>query len=152
VTVAMPRIRIYLDENIPASLSGYLRQRHITVMTAQQEQTQGFPDDEQLRYASSRGLVLLTSNMRHFSLWHREFRMSGREHGGIITVPQDDHRPQRLHIRCAMLIAWAETFPTTRDALFRWTDLQVHLSGGYQMSGFSTDEIDLAVGRAPTRL
>lgn len=144
----MPRVRVYLDENIPVSLYGYLRQRHITVTTAQQEQTRGFPDDEQLRYATSRGLALLTTNMRHFHLWHREFRANGWEHGGIITVPQDGHLPQRLHIRSAMLIDWADTFATTRNALFRWTDLQTHLYSGYTLSGFSADEINLAVGRA----
>lgn len=146
----MPRIRVYLDENIPASLFTYLRQRRISVTTAQREQTQGFPDDEQLRYATSSGRVLLTTNMRHFHYWHREFRANNWEHAGIITVPQDDQRPQRLHIRSAMLIAWAETFPTTRNALFRWTELQGQLYSGYHMSGFSTDETDLAVGKART--
>jgi Domain of unknown function (DUF5615) len=147
----MPRVRVYLDENVPASLYGYLRQRHVAVTTAQHEQTRGFPDDDQLRYASYRGFVLLTTNMRHFHLWHRAFRANGWEHGGIITVPQDDRLPRRLHIRSAMLTAWADTFATTRNALFRWTDLQTRLYGGYALSGFSADEIDLAVGRtSPT--
>ncbi len=146
----MPNVRVYLDENVPHSLYGYLQQRHVAVMTVQQEQTQGFSDDDQLRYASSRGVVLLTTNMRHFHLWHREFQANGWEHGGIITVPQDDHLPQRLHIRSAMLIDWANTFATTRNVLFRWTDLQTQLYSGYRLSGFSADEIDLAVGRTPS--
>lgn len=144
----MPHIRVYLDENIPHGLSIYLQQRHVAVTTTQQEQTRGLPDDDQLRYASSRGLVLLTTNTRHFHLWHREFRAHGWEHGGIITVPQDDHLPQRLNIRSAMLIDWADTFARTRNALFRWTELQTQLYSGYTLSGFSADEIDLAVGRA----
>lgn len=146
----MPHVRVYLDENVPISLYGYLRQRHIAVTTAQREQTRGFADDDQLRYASSKRRVLLTTNMRHFHQWHREFRVNGWEHGGIITVPQDDHLPQRLHIRSAMLIDWADTFATTRNVLFRWTDLQTQLSSGYRLSGFSADEIDLAVGRTPS--
>lgn len=115
--------------------------------TAQHEQTWGFADDDQLRYATSGGFVLLTTNMRHFHLWHREFRVNRWGHGGIITVPQDDHLPQRLHLRSAMLIAWADTFATTRNILFRWTELQSQLYGGDTLSGFSADEIDLAVGR-----
>lgn len=143
----MPHLRVYLDENVPASLYDDLRQRHIAVTTAQREQTQGFSDDEQMRYASSKGFVLLTTNVRHFHLWHREFRVNGWEHDGIITVPQDDHLPQRLHVRSAMLIGWAATFATTRNILFRWTDLQSLLYGGYTLSGFNADEINLAVGR-----
>jgi hypothetical protein len=150
----MPDIRVYLDENIPASLYRYLQRRHVAVTTAQQEQTQGFPDDDQLRYASSKGRVLLTTNMRHFHLWHRDFHTNRWEHGGIITVPQDDQLPQRLHIRSAMLIEWAATFATTQNVLFRWTDLQVLLYSGYPLRGFGTDEIDLAVGRtsAPSEM
>jgi hypothetical protein len=88
--------------------------------------------------------------MRHFRRWHHEFRANAWEHGGIITVPQDDLHPQRLHIRSAMLIAWTETFATTRNVLFRWTDLQSQLYGGATLTGFSAGEIDLAVGRAET--
>lgn len=146
----MPHGRVYLDENVPHSLYGYLMQHRIAVTTAQHEQTRDSPDDEQLRYASSRGFVLLTTNVRHFHTWHREFHANGWEHGGIITVPQDDHLPQRLHIRSAMLIEWAGTSATTRNVLFRWTDLQTQLYGGYMPSGFSADEIDLAVGRTST--
>ena len=86
----MPHVRVYLDENVPYSLYDFLRQRRVTVTTAQHEQTRGFADDHQLHYAASKGLVLLTTNVRHFHRWHREFRANGWEYGGIITVPQDD--------------------------------------------------------------
>jgi hypothetical protein len=146
----MPRIRVYLDENVPACVQSYLMQRQIPVTTAQHEQTRGFSDEEQLRYATSQGLVLLTTNVRHFHRWHHEFRANGWEHGGIITVPQDDLYPQRLHIRSTMLVAWAETFATTRNVLFRWTDLQSQLYRGATLSGFNLGEIDYAIGKKET--
>jgi len=143
----MSRIRVYLDENVPASLSGYLTGHDITVTTVQAEQTQGLSDDAQLRYAASAGLILLTTNVRHFHRWHHEFLARGLQHGGIITVPQDDRMPQRLYIRSALLIEWAETFMTTRNMLFHWTDLQTQLYTGYIPRGYSADEINLALGR-----
>ncbi len=37
----VPPLRVYLDENVPHSLYGYLAQRQIAVITAQGEQTTG---------------------------------------------------------------------------------------------------------------
>lgn len=140
-------LRVYLDENVPHSLYVSLMQRGVAVTTAQAAQTRSLPDDDQIRFAAAHGLVLLTTNVRHFHRWHRTFRARGENHGGIITVPQDDQLPERLHVRSAMLIDWAATFATAQNTLFRWIDLQTRMFGGYAPGDYRADEIALALGR-----
>jgi hypothetical protein len=47
-----------------------------------------------------------------------------------------------------MMLDWinAESFETA-NRLFRWTDLQQRLIGGYVLAGYSEAEIALALGR-----
>lgn len=121
---------------------------HIAV-TTQSQGTSNYSDDEQIRYATARSWVILTTNQKHFHCRHREFQQRGELHGGIITVPQDDHAPNRFSIRCTLMAAWATTFSTPENTLFRWSDLQTMLHQGYRSTGFTTADIALALGIDP---
>ena len=142
-----PGLFIYLDECVNNTVIPLLIARGHTIITAQSQGTNTDSDDAQIRYATARGWVVLTTNQKHYHRWHHEFRQRGERHGGIITAPQDDHTPDRFSIRCAMIAAWATTaFPTPENTLFRWSDLQTMLHRGHQPAGFTAAEIALALG------
>lgn len=46
-----------------------------------------------------------------------------------------------------MLIDWIAMFPDHRSRLFRWHDLQQRLIGGERLSGYSEDDVRLALGQ-----
>jgi hypothetical protein len=45
-------------------------------------------DEEQLRFAASRNMVLVTCNVADFVRLHTEFLVAGQEHAGIILIHQ----------------------------------------------------------------
>lgn len=139
-------LSIYLDECVNNTVTPLLTAWGHTVIIAQSQGTNTDPDDEQIRYATARGWVVLTTNRKHYHRWHREFHQRGESHGGIITVPQDDQAPDRFFIRCALMVAWAATFSTPKGTLFRWGDFQTLLHQGYRPAGFTATEIALALG------
>ncbi len=50
-----------------------------------------------------------------------------------------------------MMLDWiAVEFPDSRNQLFRWTDLQQRIIGGYILSGYTDAEVALPLGRATT--
>lgn len=70
-------------------------------------------DAEQLAFATRRGAMIVTHNVRHF----RPLNFRIRPHGGIVTLP--DSPLDWQEIRVAMLVDWAATFPDYRSRLFR---------------------------------
>jgi hypothetical protein len=104
-------------------------------------------DAEQLAFASARGWMIMTHNGRHFRVLHRAFEQQGREHGGIIVLPE---RPpfERLVIRAAMMLTWIPTMPPTLSAYFTWGQLQERLETGERLPGFTEDDVHLALGRS----
>lgn len=137
---------IYLDHCVHGSVEHYLRERGHSVVTARREGMAAARDDEQIRYSTARGWMVLSSNERDFVGLHRAFVAHGENHGGIVVVPQK--QPERQRLRCAMLLDWIRTeYPDTRNRLFRWTDLQQLLNGGYLLSGYTDAERAVALGR-----
>jgi len=137
---------IYLDECVSRDVAVLLRQRGVQLTTAQAEGTSGFADEDQIRYATANGWPILSCNERQFVGWHHEFRRSRIAHSGIITVPQRSHHLTSLRSR--MLLDWiAAEHPDTRNGLFRWTDLQQSLNGGYALPGYTGEELAVALGR-----
>jgi hypothetical protein len=142
----MPITRIYLDECVNHAVVPYLRQRGWDITTAQAEGMGTARDEEQLLHASRHGWVLLGTNERDFGTLHQEFGRTERQHGGIITIPQ--RNSPRFFIRSAMLLDWIDAeFQETQNRLFRWSDLQQRLIGGYVLEGDSEAEIARALGR-----
>ena len=65
-----------------------LRSRGVDVVTVLEAGLVGKSDEEQLAFATERDCVLYTFNVSDFYRLHTQWMNSGREHGGIILVPQ----------------------------------------------------------------
>jgi len=138
---------VYLDECIDRLVVEGLRQRRFDVLTAIEVGRGEDPDDAQLAYATSVGRVLLSYNRIDFRRLHATYLRLGREHGGIILIPQAPPVSRR-QMRAAMLLDWLGTLDDYRSRLFQWNDLQQRLLGGFRLPGYTEDEVDDAVGRA----
>jgi hypothetical protein len=67
-------IRLYLDEDATSKgLMNALRIQTIDFRTAREEGTEGYSDEQQLRYAESLGRVIYTFNQRDFAALHTRF-------------------------------------------------------------------------------
>ncbi len=137
----MPRPLVYLDECVHTGLAVRLRLRGFDVMTAQNQNMTSASDAEQLVYATRRGAMIVTYNVRHF----RSLNIRVRPHGGIVTLP--DSPLDWQEIRAAMLIDWAASFPDYRSQLFRWHDLQQRLIAGMRLPGYNEDDVRMALGQ-----
>jgi hypothetical protein len=71
-------IRFYMDQHIPAAVSRGLRQRGVDVLTAQDAERCGLPDDEQLKFATDDARVMVTFDPDFLGL-----HAGGLEHAGI---------------------------------------------------------------------
>ena len=141
------RPSIYLDECVDHGIIPYLRQRGFTVTTPRDEGMLGATDEEQLHFAATRSLVLLSYNRRHFIRLHEAFRRQGRPRAGVALV-----RPARvlaLGRRAAMLVDWLATFDDPHAELVRWGRLQQLLVAGFRLPEYSEEEVRVALGRAP---
>jgi len=86
--VAEP-IKLYLDEDtISRALIRALRARGVDVLTAQEAELMGVPDDEQLAYATAQGRVIFTFNTRDYAALHTEYLSQQQTHTGIIVSDQ----------------------------------------------------------------
>ena len=85
----MSRIRFYLDEDVQShALVAGLRARAVDVMTTSDAARTETDDDAQLVFASQTGRVIVTSNVLDFPRIHGESLEAGRDHAGIVIVPQ----------------------------------------------------------------
>jgi hypothetical protein len=83
------QIRLYLDEAaLSRALAHNLRLRGIDVTTVAEEGRAGLADAEQLEFAASQGRAIYTSNISDFYHLHTEYLSQGRQHAGIIFLPQ----------------------------------------------------------------
>jgi hypothetical protein len=65
-----------------------LRTRGVEAATVLEVGLTGKSNEEQLAFATERGCVLYTFNVSDFYRLHAHWISSGREHGGMILVPQ----------------------------------------------------------------
>ncbi len=68
---------LYLDVHVPAAIAAELRRRGVDVLTALEDKTAEFKDDDLLIRASSLGRLLFTQDIRFKALagdWQREAR------------------------------------------------------------------------------
>lgn len=80
---------LYLDEDSQrAALVRALRSRQVEVITCNEANLQGTPDEVQLDYAAANGLVLFTFNRGDFVRLHTRYMNEGRSHTGIIVSDQ----------------------------------------------------------------
>ncbi len=105
----------------------------------------GASDERQLEHATSRELVILSHNRRHFRRLHAVYQQQGDPHGGIVLLPAAPL--PWLQVRAAMMLDWAATFQSYRSRIFQWNDLQMELATGYRPTGYSEDDIRLSLGQ-----
>lgn len=84
----MNRIKLFLDEDVHASLSTILQKRGFDVVHAQESKRKGSSDSGQLQYASQQKRCLVTFNVKDYVLLHNEYAQQGKEHWGIIVSKQ----------------------------------------------------------------
>jgi predicted nuclease of predicted toxin-antitoxin system len=75
--------KLYLDENIPPLLAQQLRRRGFDVSSAHEVEMLGKSDEEQLKYATQNGRILLTFDTDFVSLAIR-WLAEGKRHNGIV--------------------------------------------------------------------
>src|SRR5437870_1092779 len=134
----------YLDECIHYRLVSLLRARGFTVTHVDDEQTKGYDDDQQLEYATRHQWVFVTQNQGEFYRRHLTWQQLGRQHSGLVLVPQS--RLPLLALRVALLLDWLAVGSFGQSPLARWGDLQAELARGYRVNRmYSESEIQRAI-------
>ena len=82
--------KIYLDEDVHGAFADALRLRGWVVLTTLEAGNRSATDEEQLRFASLHGYLLVTYNIRDFARLHTEWARRGEQHAGICLARQSD--------------------------------------------------------------
>ena len=90
------RIRLYLDEDVPASFAQALRNRGVDVLTTQEAGNTGLSDLGQLSYAAKEQRAIFTHNKRDFAMLYKQYLQNQKEHSGVIL---SDQQPTGLLLR-----------------------------------------------------
>lgn len=77
---------VYLDEDVSVLVGDLLRARGFHASTTRDAGNLGKNDTEQLDYATSHGLALLTHDRSDFETIHRQYVAKGKNHWGIIVA------------------------------------------------------------------
>ncbi len=83
----MPKIRVYLDENISFAVSEGLKRRGIDAFSAKDANTLGFSDKQQLDFSISQKATLVTTDVDFL----RMLQKNNIEHYGIIYFEQEKY-------------------------------------------------------------
>jgi predicted nuclease of predicted toxin-antitoxin system len=79
-------ISLYLDEDVSVLIAKLLRARAYIALTTQEAGQIGKSDAEQLSFATSRQLAILSHNRADFEILAKEFISAGKNHCGIIIA------------------------------------------------------------------
>ncbi len=140
----MPR-RNYADECVDRAVVEFLRQRGFDMLTALEAGLGEEPDLAQLEYATRADRLLVSYNRIDFRRLHTTFLRSGREHAGIVLIPQVPPLGRR-QLRVAMLLVWLNDRQDERSYLVQWNDLQQRLLSGFRLDAYTEDEVRESVG------
>lgn len=110
----MAAIKIYLDEDVHPFIAHAVRLRGYEALTTVEAGQRTAGDTEQIEFAISKGMALLTYNSRDFPRIHSNFVRSGRPHRGIIVATQDD---PRRNVRGLLKLFAERSADDLRDAL-----------------------------------
>ncbi|KAB8319828.1 hypothetical protein SD81_013625 [Tolypothrix campylonemoides VB511288] len=94
-------ISFYLDEDVNVLLADLLRARGFEATTAQEAGQLGKTDEEQLAYAVSQGMTLLSHNRVDFEALAQAYFAANQEHYGIIFAVR---RPPQEILRRLLII------------------------------------------------
>jgi predicted nuclease of predicted toxin-antitoxin system len=108
-------IRYFFDEHIPNAAAGALRRDGADVLTAAEAGRLSLPDDEQLRFATAEGRVMVTQDDDYLTL-AGVFFATGEEFEGIAYSHPDkyQHNVSGL-IRALLLVNGAMTAAELRN-------------------------------------
>ncbi len=79
-------IALYLDENVDVLVADLVRARQFEVTTAVEVGQLGRSDPDQLAYAASHQMALVTHNRVDFERLAEEYFATGQTHSGIIIA------------------------------------------------------------------
>ena len=79
-------IEMYFDEDVSDVAARSLRNRGYRVLTTQETARKRATDAEQVAYAASQNLTLVTHNRVHFEQLARKYFAEGLTHAGIIIA------------------------------------------------------------------
>ena len=77
-------IQIYVDHDSTSALASALRERGFVAESALEAGLEEADDETQLKYATSKGMAILTRNNIDFSVLAKRWARDGRKHAGII--------------------------------------------------------------------
>ena len=81
-------IDLYLDADVNRDLAELLRKEGFEAISAWELGQQGWEDPQQLEYAVSKQMALLTHNRDDYIRLAQEYERTGRDHHGIIVSRQ----------------------------------------------------------------
>ncbi len=140
---------VYLDECVDCDLAVRLARRGFVATTTQAQGMVGATDEQQLAFATQNGWAILTRNRRHFQRQHQTYLQQRRPHAGILILPQRGTL-DRLELRAVMMLDWIATYSLQHhSALLMWSSLQFLPTRGLQLAGYTSEEIQQALGQLP---
>ena len=101
-------LQLYFDEDAgQCVVVQALREAGFGIVTTSDAGMLGCSDEEQLYFATSRGLVAVSQNVQHFYRLHTDWLQAGRSHAGMILIHQArlpvGERIRRLRRMCVEL-------------------------------------------------
>ena len=103
-------MKFHLDEDLSPKIAELVRARGVDAVSAHEVGARGWPDSEQLEYASREKRCLVTRNRNDFILLTIDFFNSQRPHYGVLivsyTLPGDAF--QKI---AATLVTYAKNHP-----------------------------------------
>lgn len=102
----MSVVRLYVDEDAceHAVVNG-LRARGVDLQTVLEAGQSGTSDPEQLEFAVSQRRTIYTFNVTDFARLHQEWLQHGRDHCGIVVIPDQRYSIGEKIRRIAGLVA-----------------------------------------------
>ncbi|MGE0680722.1 MAG: DUF5615 family PIN-like protein [Candidatus Binatia bacterium] len=78
------RLRFFIDEDLPPVIAEMLRAQGLSATSVVAEKQQGLSDEEQLRFAAERNVILVTANVADYMELARQWMAIGLDHSGLI--------------------------------------------------------------------
>jgi predicted nuclease of predicted toxin-antitoxin system len=94
-----------LDEDVSVLLSDLLQSRGFNSVTTRNAGQLGKSDSDQLEYAVSQRMALLTHNRADFEALHQQYIAQGRTHWGIIVASR--RLPYQILSNLLRLLNWS---------------------------------------------
>lgn len=84
-------LRYFLDEDITDAVAAGLRARDVDAISVHEigRNNQGIADEEQLRFATEQGRVLVTYNRDDFQILDARWFTEGKRHAGIVWCTEE---------------------------------------------------------------